>query len=38
MPTPNFSLDFVKVGIGILVIDLQGKTGFKIFKTNFSSI
>jgi hypothetical protein len=26
MPTPTFSLDFSKVGIGILVIDFQGNT------------
>jgi hypothetical protein len=24
MPTPSFSLDFIKVGIGILVIDFEG--------------
>jgi hypothetical protein len=24
MPTPTFSLDFAKVGIGILIIDFQG--------------
>jgi hypothetical protein len=24
MPTPTFSVDFEKVGIGILVIDFQG--------------
>ncbi len=24
MPTPTFSLDFAKVGIGVLVIDFQG--------------
>jgi hypothetical protein len=24
IPTPTFSLDFTKIGIGILVIDFQG--------------
>jgi hypothetical protein len=43
MPTPTFSLDFSKVGIGILVIDFQenifmSSDRFQNLQTNFSSI
>jgi hypothetical protein len=40
MPTPTFSLDFAKVGIGILAIDFQGNIfmssdGFQNFQNKF---
>jgi hypothetical protein len=43
MPTPTFSLDFSKVGIGILVIDFQenifmSSDRFQNLQKNFSSI